>query len=78
MAHKLLVFHGGVSFLKFVVILNDTILTNVNDLFIQNDINYNTAEEADPRLIRQLLETAIELKNITIRTVHSNVLVLSL
>ena len=34
LAHKFLVFHGEDSSLKFVVTLNNTILTNANDLLV--------------------------------------------
>ena len=78
-SQKLLVLHGDGSSLKFVVPLNDAILTNVNDLLVQNDINYCTLEEADPRLIRHAInQTTNGLENITIQTVDSDVLVLSL
>ena len=67
------------SSLKIVVTLNDTILANVNDLLVQNDINSCTAEEADPRLIRHAINQATNyLENITIQTVDSNVPFLSL
>ena len=38
LAHKLLVLHGYDSSLKFVVTLNDTILRNIKNLLVQNDI----------------------------------------
>ena len=44
LAHKLLVPYDDDSSLKFVVTLNDIILTNVYDLLVRNDINYSTAE----------------------------------
>ena len=73
------VLHCDDSSLKFVVTLSDTILTNLNDLIVQNDINCCTAEEADPRLIRHEINQAGNgLENITFRTVDSDVLVLSL
>ena len=43
---KLLVLHDDSSSLKFVVTLNDPILTKVNDLFVKNGINYCAPEEA--------------------------------
>ena len=77
LAHKFLVFHGENSSLKFVVTLNNTILTNVNDLLVQTDINYCTAEEGARRLIRHAIYEAVNgLENIAIRTVDSDVLVL--
>ena len=42
--HKLLVIHCDESSVKFVVTLNDTILTNTHDLLFQNDINYCTTK----------------------------------
>ena len=48
-------------------------------LLVQNDINYSTAEETGPRLIRRAIsQAANDLKKITIQTVYSDVLVFSL
>ena len=58
--------------------IKDNTSTNVNDLLVQNDINYYTPQEADPRLIRNaIIQAANWLGNITIQTVDCNVLVLS-
>ena len=79
LAHKLLIPHGDKSSLKLVVTLNNTILTNANNVLVQNDINYCTVEEADARLIQHAINQAVNgLENITISTVDSEVLVLSL
>ena len=78
MVHKLLVIHSDKSSLNFVVTLNGNLLTNENDLLVQNKINYCTAEEADPRLIRyEINQEANDWEN-TIRNVDSDILVPSL
>ena len=77
--HKLLVLHGDNSSLKLVVTLNDTILTNINNLLVKNDINYCTADKANPRLIQYAINRAANgLENITIWTFDSHILVLTL
>lgn len=78
LVHKLLVIHSGESSLNFVVTLNGDFLTNGNDLLVQNKINYCTAEEADPRLIRHEINQAANGWENTIRTVDSDILVPSL
>ena len=67
LSHKLLVLHGDNSSLKLVVTLNDTILTNINNLLVKSDINYCTADKANPRLIQYAISRAANgLENITI------------
>ena len=75
LANGLLVLHSDGCSLKFFVTLNDTILTNVNHLLFQNDINYCTAEEADPSLIQYgINQRANALEYITIQIVDSIVI----
>ena len=74
-----MVLHGDNSSLKLVVTLNDTILTNINNLLVKSDINYCTADKANPRLIQYAINRAANgLENITIWTFDSHILVLTL
>ena len=58
--------------------IKDNTSTDINDLLVQNDINYYSPQEADPRMIRNAIsQAANRLGNITIQTVDCNVLVLS-
>ena len=67
LAHKLLVFPGDDTSRKFVVTLNDTILTIASVLLVQNEVNYCTPEEADPRLIQNAINQSTNfLESITI------------
>ena len=67
------------SQLTLVVTYENKILTNNTSLLDQQDISDCSAEEADPRIIRHAINLARNgFEDITIRTVDSDVLVLSL
>ena len=80
LAEKFLNIHrSSTSSTTLVVTFKNTILTNKNDLLCQPDISNCTTEEAAPRLIRHAINLARNgFEDITIRTVDSDVVVLSL